>query len=93
MTDTQAPLYGYNSQYFRLNPKYTKEELYGLQDEILVIISEGSNNVEKDLNTKIDRSIIHGMLMQFWRRELVKKERLGIEIINDQRIPINRYFT
>ncbi len=93
MTDPQAPLYGYNPQYFRLHPKYTKGELYVLQDKILVIISEGSNDVEKDLNTKMDRSIIHSMLMQFWRRALIKKERLGVEMIDGKKRPIHRYFT
>ena len=93
MTDPEAPLYGYNEQYFVLNPKYTKEELFAIQAKILVLISEGSEDIEKDLNSKIDQKVIRSILMQFWRRELIKKERLGVETIDGKRKPTHRYYT
>ncbi len=74
MVDQEAPLYGYNEQYFRLNPKYTKEELFGIQTKILDLISKGSEDIEKDLDLKIEQKVIRGIMMQFWRRELIKKD-------------------
>lgn len=74
MTDPNAPIYGYNEQYFRLKPKYTKKELYELQAQVLKIISKGSDDIRRDLNSDIDEKIIRSVLMQCWRRDLIQKK-------------------
>lgn len=86
-------IFDYNPQFFRLHPEYTREELLNLQEDILVVISEGSDDIEKDLNSKMDRYHIHVILRECHDRKLVQREKLGYEVIKGNKVPVYRYFT
>lgn len=82
------PIINYDDRYFMDCP-YSREELLELQNEILSMISLGSTDIRKDLKTRINDKEIDLCLQKCYSKQLVKRERLGVE--ND--VPIYRYFT
>ena len=83
----------YDDRYFA-QCKYTRAELYEEQKRILSIIQNGSLDISKDLDSKIDEKEIDLMLRDAYQMKLVKRERTGMIIINPHhKIPIYRYFT
>ena len=78
----------YDDRYFT-NCKYTREQLYELQNQILSIITKGSLDIEKDLDSKIIHKEIDTILRNCYKKKLVIRERL--EVIDE--VPIYRYFT
>lgn len=86
--DKKSPIVGYDDRYFDLHPEYTQEELYKEQEKILEIISKGSNDIAKDLDSKIDNAQIQTILRACYRNGLINRERL--DVIEDK--PIYRYF-
>ena len=89
----EPPLFGYNEQFFRFHPEYTVEELSELQSKIKSIIETGSTNIEKQLDSKMKRFAIHGILQECKRRGLVKREKLGYMIVDNERHVNYRYYT
>ena len=83
----QAPILGYDDRYFE-NCQYTKEELFELQNQILFLIDEDSSDIEKDLKLKIKHKEIDLCLRKCYSKQLIKRERLGVE----NEVPIYRYY-
>jgi len=84
---TPAPILGYDDRYF-LDCQYTKEELFELQNQILFLIDERSSDIEKDLKTKINHKEIDLCLRKCYSKQLIKRERLGVE----NEVPVYRYY-
>jgi len=85
------PIFGYDDRYF-LDCEYTEEELFELQNQILSIISSGSSDIRKEIKTKINDKEIDIILRQCYSKQLVQRERLGVETNDEKRTPIYRYF-
>ncbi|KAF6246362.1 hypothetical protein C6990_09550 [Nitrosopumilus sp. b3] len=84
---SEPPILGYDDRYF-LDRPYTREELFELQRQILSIIKRGSSDIEKDLKTTIDHKEIDTCLRKCYSKQLIKRERLGVE----NKVPIYRYY-
>ena len=87
----QAPIFDYDDRYF-LDCEYTKEELFELQNQILPIMSSGSSDIRKEIKTKINDKEIDTILRQCYSKQLVQRERLGVETNYEKKTPIYRYF-
>lgn len=83
----QAPILDYDDRYFE-NCQYSREELFELQNQILSLIDRGSSDIEKDLKTKINHKEIDLCLGKCYSKQLIKRERLGVE----NEVPIYRYY-
>ena len=87
------PIVDYDDRYFA-HCKHNRAELYDEQKHILSIISNGSSDILKDLDSKIDEKEINLMLRNAYQKGLIKRERLGAKVITKyHKIPIYRYFT
>ena len=87
------PIVDYDERYF-FHSKHNAQELYGLQRKILSIISKGSFDILKDLDSKMDEKEIDLILRDSYSKGLTKRERLGVKVITKyHKIPIYRYFT
>ncbi len=89
----EFPIVEYDDRYFA-HSKHTREELYEEQKHILSIIRNGSSDILKDLDSKIDEKEIDLMLRDAYRKGMIKRERTGVKVITKfHKIPIYRYFT
>ena len=87
------PIVEYDDRYFA-HCKHNKAELYEVQKHILSIIHDGSFNILKDLDSKIDKKEIDLILRDAYQKELIKRKRLGVIAISKyHKIPIYRYYT
>ncbi len=87
------PIVDYDDRYFA-HCKHNRAELEEEQKHILSIIHDGSSDILKDLDSKIDEKEIDLILRDAYQKGLVKRERLGAKVITKyHKIPIYRYFT
>lgn len=87
------PIVDYDDRYFT-HCKHNRAELYDEQKHILSIISNGSSDILKDLDSKIDEKEIDLVLRDAYQKGLIKRERLGVKVITKfHKIPLYRYFT
>ena len=74
--DTPGPIFSYDDRYFS-DCEHTKEELYRLQDQILLIIRKGSSDIFEDVkkNTSISDKEINTCLTQTFHYGLIERKR------------------
>ncbi len=82
------PIFDYDVRYFK-RCKYSKYELFQLQNQILSIISSESTDIHKDLKTEIDELQIDVILRECYRKKWIQRERL----VGKNVIPRYRYYT
>lgn len=89
----ESLLVDYDDRYFA-HCKHNRAELYEEQKHIISIIHDGSSDILKDLDSKIDEKEIDLMLQNAYQKGLIKRERTGMIIVTKfHKMPIYRYFT
>ena len=90
---TEFPIVDYDDRYFA-HSKHNRLELEKVQKHIISIIHDGSTDILKELDSKIDEKEIDLILRDAYQKGLVKRERTGMIIVTKfHKIPIYRYFT
>lgn len=83
-----CPVFDFDDRYF-LDCEYTRDELYQLQQKTIEL-SKTSVDLKQDLKkqTKFNDKEIDTCLSQFYKRDLLKRERIRVNIDR----PIYRYY-
>ena len=74
--DTPGPIFSYDDRYFS-DCKYTREELYRLQEQILLIIRKGSSDIFQEVkkHTSVNDKEIDVCLRQSFHYGLIERKR------------------
>ena len=86
---TFSPVFDFDDRYFQ-DCEYTRAELYQLQQKTIEL-SKTSTDLKKDLKiqTKFNDKEIDTCLSQFYKKNLLKRERIRVEMNR----PIYRYYS